>query len=208
MPAGDASRVVVTAGASGIGLAIALEFLEAGAKVWVCDVDAAAIAGIRSPEPVTQAGVSRRLGSCCTRGRHFFIAMLRDLGGIDVLVNNAGVARPEPADRRRLACRVGALLRRQRRWYVSLLPCGDSYNEGATQRLHHQYLHCERAHRSAAAHALCGIEVRRARFDRQSRARVGTPWHPLQRHPSRAHRQCARSCTGEAACGGARSHGG
>ncbi|HEX2528430.1 MAG TPA: SDR family NAD(P)-dependent oxidoreductase, partial [Geminicoccus sp.] len=36
-------RVLVTAGASGIGKAITLALLKAGAKVHVCDVDEAAL---------------------------------------------------------------------------------------------------------------------------------------------------------------------
>ena len=36
-------RVLVTAGAAGIGLAIATSFRSAGADVFVCDVDEAAL---------------------------------------------------------------------------------------------------------------------------------------------------------------------
>ena len=39
-------RVLVTAAASGIGLSIAESFLGAGAKVFVCDNDADAVAGL------------------------------------------------------------------------------------------------------------------------------------------------------------------
>ncbi len=47
------ARVLVTAGASGIGLAIAREFVNEGAQVHVCDVDARALAELssRSPPP-------------------------------------------------------------------------------------------------------------------------------------------------------------
>ena len=37
------ARVLVTAGASGIGLAIAREFVNEGAQVHVCDVDTRAL---------------------------------------------------------------------------------------------------------------------------------------------------------------------
>ena len=42
-PSLSGKRVLVTAGASGIGLAIARGFLESGARVLVCDVDPKAI---------------------------------------------------------------------------------------------------------------------------------------------------------------------
>lgn len=40
-----ANRVLVTAGASGIGLAIARAFAATGAQVFVCDIDRAALKG-------------------------------------------------------------------------------------------------------------------------------------------------------------------
>ena len=48
-------RVLVTAGASGIGLAIARGFLESGARVLVCDVDAKAIDAVRAEFPALLA---------------------------------------------------------------------------------------------------------------------------------------------------------
>ncbi len=39
-------RVLVTAGANGIGRAIVEAFLEEGARVFTCDVDEAALAGL------------------------------------------------------------------------------------------------------------------------------------------------------------------
>ena len=36
-------RVIVTAGAAGIGLEVARAFVEEGAKVWICDLDAEAV---------------------------------------------------------------------------------------------------------------------------------------------------------------------
>ncbi len=41
----DNNRVLITAGGPGIGYAMAEAFTEAGAKVWITDVDANAIAG-------------------------------------------------------------------------------------------------------------------------------------------------------------------
>lgn len=85
-------RVLVTAGAGGIGLEIARSFVREGAKVHVCDVDDAALASMATSDPdVTRsrADVARRAD--VTR---LFEETLDVLGGLDVLVNNAGIAGP------------------------------------------------------------------------------------------------------------------
>lgn len=85
-------RVVVTAGASGIGAAIASAFLEAEAKVLVCDVDAAALDAFGKAHPAvmtTQTDVADEAAIAS------LIAGAEErLGGLDVLVNNAGIAGP------------------------------------------------------------------------------------------------------------------
>lgn len=82
-------RVLVTAGASGIGAAIARAFAEAEARVLVCDVDAAALARFTSDNPAI-AGVV-----CDVADEAQVDALFREvesrLGGLDVLVNNAGI---------------------------------------------------------------------------------------------------------------------
>ncbi|MFS8037108.1 SDR family oxidoreductase [Xanthobacter sp. AM11] len=85
-------RVVITAGAGGIGLEIARAFLNEGARVEVCDVDAAALADL----PQTAPGA---VGSACDVSdraavQRFMDGALSRLGGLDVLVNNAGIAGP------------------------------------------------------------------------------------------------------------------
>ena len=85
-------RVVITAGGAGIGAAIARGFLDAGAKVLICDVDEAALDYFASghPDVVTQvADVSDEAAVKSLMGA----ADLR-FGGLDVLVNNAGIAGP------------------------------------------------------------------------------------------------------------------
>ena len=85
-------RVMVSAGANGIGLAIARAFVREGARVAVCDVDATALAALTASDPALQASacdVSQR-----DQVAHWFDAALAHLGGLDCLVNNAGIAGP------------------------------------------------------------------------------------------------------------------
>ena len=88
-------RVLVTAGASGIGLATARAFAREGARVFICDVDAAALRTVADNEPALQQTV-------CDVADPAAVARLFDtattaLGGLDALVNNAGIAGPTAA---------------------------------------------------------------------------------------------------------------
>ncbi|WP_299154785.1 SDR family oxidoreductase [uncultured Tateyamaria sp.] len=79
------SRVLITAGASGIGLAMARVFDRAGYKVWVSDVDAEAVAALPSHwqahvcDAIDEAGVAD---------------LIARAGPLDVLCANAGIAGP------------------------------------------------------------------------------------------------------------------
>jgi NAD(P)-dependent dehydrogenase (short-subunit alcohol dehydrogenase family) len=85
-------RVLVTAGASGIGLEIARSFIREGARVHLCDVDEGALASLATSDP----DATRSLADVANRSdvTRLFDKALRTLGGLDVLVNNAGVAGP------------------------------------------------------------------------------------------------------------------
>ena len=88
-------RVLVTAGASGIGAAIARAFLDAEAKVLICDIDEAAITGFAGENPdvsTLRADVSDE-----AQVDALIEAASDRLGGLDVLVNNAGIAGPTGA---------------------------------------------------------------------------------------------------------------
>lgn len=84
------ARVLVTAGASGIGAAIARAFAAEGAKVHVCDVDGAGL-GVMAQSGFTTS-------RCDVADRASVAAMFEDvaraLGGLDCLVNNAGIGGP------------------------------------------------------------------------------------------------------------------
>ena len=83
-------RVVVTAGAAGIGQAIATGFRQAGADVHVCDIDPAAVDAARA------AGFAAMLCDAADpdQSRAFFDAARADMGGFDVMIANAGIAGP------------------------------------------------------------------------------------------------------------------
>jgi len=82
-------RVLVTAGAAGIGLAITKTFVEHGARVHVCDVDEAALGKLDAQIHRSRADVSNLADV-----ERLFADAARTLGGLDVLVNNAGIAGP------------------------------------------------------------------------------------------------------------------
>jgi NAD(P)-dependent dehydrogenase (short-subunit alcohol dehydrogenase family) len=85
-------RVLVTAGAAGIGLEIARAFVREGAKVHVCDVDESALQALSKSDPTltwTRCDVAAR-----TEVTKLFAEALQRLGGLDCLVNNAGIAGP------------------------------------------------------------------------------------------------------------------
>jgi NAD(P)-dependent dehydrogenase (short-subunit alcohol dehydrogenase family) len=115
LPAG--TRVLVTAGASGIGRAIADLLAAHGARLHVCDVSDAFLDEFRKAHPgagATKADVASEVDV-----DNLFADARSSLGGLDVLVNNAGIAGPTgsveeiaPADWRRTidVCLVGQFL--------------------------------------------------------------------------------------------------
>ena len=85
-------RVLVTAGAAGIGRAIVDAFAQAEARVAVCDVDGDALGEARKALP---EAVTVRADVADASSVDAFVRQATDaLGGLDVVVNNAGVAGP------------------------------------------------------------------------------------------------------------------
>ncbi|WP_113188958.1 SDR family oxidoreductase [Ensifer sp. ENS06] len=85
-------RVMVTAGASGIGWAVAKAFHANGAKIHICDIDERALREAKEACPdivATHLDVSDE-----DEVNRWFDEALSDLGGLDVLVNNAGTKGP------------------------------------------------------------------------------------------------------------------
>lgn len=87
-----AQRVLVTAGAAGIGKEIARAFAANGATVCVCDIDVKALDTAAKDIPGLKTVV------CDVSKRRDIERMVASavgaLGGLDVLVNNAGIAGP------------------------------------------------------------------------------------------------------------------
>jgi NAD(P)-dependent dehydrogenase (short-subunit alcohol dehydrogenase family) len=102
----DGKRVVLTAGGAGIGRVTLETFVEAGAKVVTCDVDQSAIDRLRGDLPTVPA-ILADVSEGADVDRLFELAR-EQLGGLDILINNAGIAGPtapieeiEPGDWRR-----------------------------------------------------------------------------------------------------------
>ena len=83
------TRVLVTAGAAGIGRGIVEAFAAEGARVYACDIDAAGLATL-------PPGIGRGVADVADRAEvaALFEAAVTELGGLDVLVNNAGIDGP------------------------------------------------------------------------------------------------------------------
>ena len=91
----DGKRVLVTAGAAGIGRAIVDTLVEAGARVHACDVDEVAMAALREARP--EVGVTPADVADDAAVDRLIAEAQERLGGLDVLVNNAGIAGPTGA---------------------------------------------------------------------------------------------------------------
>lgn len=82
-------RVLVTAGASGIGRTVADTLCAMGANIHVCDIDPSALSRCPPDFSTSHTDVSDP-----TAVEQLFTTVDQQLGGLDVLVNNAGIAGP------------------------------------------------------------------------------------------------------------------
>ena len=85
-------RVLITAGAAGIGRAMAEAFVASGARVHVCDVSAETLGRFRAEVPGAGATLADVADPVAVD--RLFGEAASALGGLDVLVNNAGIAGP------------------------------------------------------------------------------------------------------------------
>src|SRR6202789_3825688 len=110
-------RVLLTAGASGIGRAAADLLIARGAQVHICDVSDEFLADYRAAHP--KAGITRADVASDADVGGLFDDVKASLGGLDALINNAGIAGPtggvediKPEDWRRTidVCLTGQFL--------------------------------------------------------------------------------------------------
>ena len=88
----EGKRVIVTAGARGIGRAIADAFAATGAQVHICDIDATAVADALAENPLLTGSVTDVSDELQVDA--MFDEALARLGGLDNMVNNAGISGP------------------------------------------------------------------------------------------------------------------
>ena len=86
-------KVLITAGATGIGKATAIALLNAGAQVHVCDIDAEALAQLKQLHPLLLTSVTN-VAEPDEVAKMFAQLQQEFLGQLDFLVNNAGVSGP------------------------------------------------------------------------------------------------------------------
>ena len=88
----DAQKILITAGAGGIGREIARSFAAKGAQVFVVDIDAGSLEALTRESPNIKTGLCNMASR--TDIEQAIPAAIQALGGLDVLVNNAGIAGP------------------------------------------------------------------------------------------------------------------
>jgi NAD(P)-dependent dehydrogenase (short-subunit alcohol dehydrogenase family) len=88
---------IISAGASGIGLAMARRLHAQGWLVYICDQDQGAVADVQQTDPGLVAHACDVSNAEAVDGFYCAVAAdldARGLAGIDLLVNNAGIAGP------------------------------------------------------------------------------------------------------------------
>ena len=86
-------RVLITGGAQGIGLCTAREFAAAGAEVVITDIDSVKLDEAGAELRSTGATVHTRVCDVSKEDQVAEVAgwIIDELGGLDILINNAGI---------------------------------------------------------------------------------------------------------------------
>ena len=88
-------RVIVTGGASGIGLATVKRFTAEGAKVFVFDVNEQALSATKKEVPLLSGAICVDVSSEQSV-KSGFAAVDAAVGGVDILISNAGISVRKP----------------------------------------------------------------------------------------------------------------
>jgi 3-oxoacyl-[acyl-carrier protein] reductase len=139
---------VVTGAASGIGRAISLAFAREGARVAALDVRADAARAVAGEAEGEGGGEVLAYGcdvASAESVRGTFDAVARDLGAVDVLVNNAGIAVRRQEVQDRAAANIEALLTGGERGSLRATSTLDDETWDRTIRVHlYGTFHCSR----------------------------------------------------------------
>ncbi len=86
-------RVLITGGAAGIGLCLAREFAKAGSRLVITDINEVALEKAKSELSAMGVSVMARRVDVADKQQvdELVVAVHKELGGMDVLVNNAGI---------------------------------------------------------------------------------------------------------------------
>ena len=176
-------RVLVTAGASGIGLEAARAFVREGAKVHVCDVDRRRStrwrrAIRRSPARSPTSSDRARRGAAVRGGAQ----SARRARCLDQQRRHRGPDRPGRGDS---AGGMGPLPGGRPHRPVQLRAARGPASAQKRERLDHQPLVGRGPARLRAARAVCGGEMGRGRLHQVAGRRAWAGRHPGQRHPAR-----------------------
>ncbi|MDF1505343.1 SDR family oxidoreductase [Roseisolibacter sp. H3M3-2] len=104
----DGAVALVTGGSRGLGLALARQLLDAGARVAICARDGAALDRARAELEARAGDPARVYAAVCDVTDPAAVCQLvtdvgARLGPVDVLVNNAGIIQVGPTEQMRLA---------------------------------------------------------------------------------------------------------
>ncbi len=85
-------KVLITAGASGLGLEMAGAFVAAGSRVFICDINQELLVAATAKYPAILAAIADVSDEASVAA--LFEQVETAFGGLDILVNNAGIAGP------------------------------------------------------------------------------------------------------------------